>query len=48
MLKKHSRAIQITGAAAMIVLGMLMLAGLWGQFIAWLQVSLSGSAPVLL
>lgn len=48
VLKKHSRAIQIAGAAAMIVLGMLMLTGLWGQFIAWLQVSLSGSAPVVL
>jgi cytochrome c-type biogenesis protein len=48
VLRRHSRTIQIIGGVAMIVLGLLMVTGLWGQFIAWLQVSLSGSTRVVL
>lgn len=47
-LRRHSRAIQILGGAMMIVLGLMMISGIWGQFIAWLQVSLSGSNRVVL
>jgi len=47
-LRRHSRTIQVVGGVAMIVLGLLMVSGLWGQFIAWLQVSLSGSTTVVL
>jgi cytochrome c-type biogenesis protein len=43
VLRRHSRTIQVVGGVAMIVLGLLMVTGFWGQFIAWLQVSLSGS-----
>ena len=47
-LRRHSRTIQIVGAVALIVLGLLMLTGAWGSFIAWLQVALSGSTRVWL
>jgi cytochrome c-type biogenesis protein len=47
-LRRHSRAIQIVGGSLMIVLGLMMVSGVWGQFIAWLQVSLSGSNRVVL
>ena len=47
-LRRHSRTIQVIGGVAMIVMGLLMVTGLWGQFIAWLQVSLSGSTLVVL
>lgn len=36
-LRRHSRVIQVVGATAMIVLGLLMVTGLWGDFIGWLQ-----------
>ena len=36
-LRRHSRVIQVVGATAMIVLGLLMVTGLWGDFISWLQ-----------
>jgi cytochrome c-type biogenesis protein len=48
VLRRHSRTIQVVGGVAMIVLGLLMVTGFWGQFIAWLQVSLSGSTRVVL
>lgn len=47
-LRRHSRRIQVLGGVAMIVLGLVMITGLWGQFIAWLQVTLPGSNWVLL
>lgn len=48
VLRRYSRTIQIVGGVAMIVLGLLMVTGFWGQFIAWLQVTLSGSTRVVL
>ncbi|WP_353650403.1 cytochrome c biogenesis CcdA family protein [Nakamurella sp. A5-74] len=36
-LRRHARVIQVVGATAMIVLGLLMVVGLWGDFIGWLQ-----------
>ncbi|MEJ7650606.1 MAG: cytochrome c biogenesis CcdA family protein [Nakamurella sp.] len=36
-LRRHARTIQVVGASAMIVLGLLMVVGLWGDFIGWLQ-----------
>ncbi|MDP9777962.1 cytochrome c-type biogenesis protein [Nakamurella flavida] len=47
VLRRHSRTIQLVGAAALVVLGVLMVTGVWGQVIAWLQVSVSGSGTVL-
>lgn len=48
LLRRHSRIIQVTGAAMMMILGVLMVTGLWGQFLAWLQVWVSGSSTVVL
>jgi len=36
-LRTHSRTIQIVGAAMLILVGLTMVSGLWGQFVAWLQ-----------
>jgi cytochrome c-type biogenesis protein len=46
-LRRHSRTIQIVGAVALIVLGLLMLTGAWGSFIAWLQGRIAGVGTVL-
>lgn len=37
VLRRHSRKIQIAGGAALIVVGLAMMTGLWGHFISWLQ-----------
>jgi cytochrome c-type biogenesis protein len=47
VLRRHSRTIQIVGAVALIVLGLLMLTGAWGSFIAWLQGRIAGIGAVL-
>ncbi|GGM18600.1 cytochrome c biogenesis CcdA family protein [Nakamurella endophytica] len=47
-LRRRSRSIQRFGGVAMIALGILMVSGVWGQFIAWLQVAVSGSGGVWL
>ena len=47
VLRRHTRTIQIVGAIALIVLGLLMLTGLWGSFIAWLQGRIAGVGTVL-
>lgn len=36
-LRRHSRAIQLVGAVALIAIGLLMVTGVWGHFISWLQ-----------
>jgi cytochrome c-type biogenesis protein len=47
VLRRHSRTIQVVGAVALIVLGVLMLTGAWGSFIAWLQGRIAGVGTVL-
>lgn len=47
VLRRHTRTIQVIGAVSLIVLGLLMLTGLWGTFIAWLQGRLAGIETVL-
>lgn len=47
VLRRHTRAIQIAGAIGLIVLGLLMLTGLWGAFIAWLQGRIAGIGAIL-
>jgi len=47
VLRRHSRTIQIVGAVALIVLGLLMLTGVWGVFIAWLQGRIAGIGSIL-
>lgn len=46
-LRRHTRTIQLIGAISLIVLGLLMLTGLWGTFIAWLQGRIAGVGTVL-
>ena len=46
-LRRHSRTIQIVGAVCLIVLGLLMVTGVWGTFIAWLQGRFAGIETVL-
>jgi cytochrome c-type biogenesis protein len=47
VLRRHSRTIQIVGAVCLIVLGVLMVTGLWGTFIAWLQGRFAGIETLL-
>lgn len=46
-LRRNTRTIQIVGAVCLIVLGALMLTGVWGTFIAWLQGRFGGIETVL-
>ena len=47
-LRRHARVIQVVGATAMIVVGLLMVTGLWAEFIGWLQLRyVSDAKPVL-
>src|SRR6195952_2201517 len=46
-LRRHSRTIQIVGAAMLFLVGLAMVTGLWGNFVAWLQIRLAGSGTVL-
>jgi cytochrome c-type biogenesis protein len=46
-LRRHARAIQLIGAGLLIVLGVLMVTGLWGDFIAYLRTNV-GDGGVLL
>ena len=46
-LRRNTRTIQIVGAVCLIVLGLLMLTGLWGTFIAWLQGRFAGIETLL-
>jgi cytochrome c-type biogenesis protein len=47
VLRRHSRVIQLIGAAALIILGILMVTGAWAGFITWLQVRAAGFGTVL-
>ena len=46
-LRRNTRTIQIVGAVCLIVLGTLMLTGVWGSFIAWLQGRFAGIETLL-
>lgn len=37
LLRRHARTIQVIGGVLLIVLGLLMVTGLWGDFVAWLR-----------
>ncbi|AZI59595.1 cytochrome c biogenesis protein CcdA [Nakamurella antarctica] len=47
-MKRNSRTIQVVGGLLLICLGVLMVTGLWGQFIASLRGVVSGDGGVLL
>lgn len=46
-LRRHSRTIQLVGAGMLILVGLAMVTGLWGQFVAWLQIHFVNSGTVL-
>lgn len=46
-LKRNSRRIQVIGAIALILLGILMVTGLWADFISWLQTLYGRTTTVL-
>lgn len=41
-IKRHLRAFNIAGGMLLIVLGLLLVTGIWNSFVAWLQVGLIG------
>jgi cytochrome c-type biogenesis protein len=46
-LRRHTRAIQVTGGVMLVAVGLLLVTGLWGGLLAALQVSVAGFTPVL-
>jgi cytochrome c-type biogenesis protein len=46
-LRRHIRAINITGGAMLVVIGVLMVSGLWTQWIYQLQAVISGFVPTI-
>ncbi|UZN02328.1 cytochrome c biogenesis CcdA family protein [Cellulomonas sp. S1-8] len=44
-LRRHRRAVQRTGGAVLVVLGVALLTGAWGTWAAWLQGVLTGGDP---
>ena len=48
VLRKHSRAIQIAGGIAMIVVGILLLTGAWDVFIGWSRELVDGFGGVII
>ena len=47
VLRRHSRTIQVVGAVLLILVGLAMVTGLWGQFVGWLQVRLVNVSGVV-
>ena len=41
-LRRHVRAVQIAGGVMLVLVGLLLVTGLWGLFIAWLRVPIGG------
>ena len=46
-LRRHTRAIQVGGGVLLVVVGLLLVSGLWGGLLAQLQVTVAGFTPVL-
>ncbi|SDM88645.1 cytochrome c-type biogenesis protein [Lentzea albidocapillata subsp. violacea] len=46
-LRRHTRAVQITGGVLLLVVGALLVTGLWGEAIAWLRGPISGFSTPL-
>lgn len=45
--KRHIRAINISGGVVLVLIGVLMVAGLWRPFLSWMGVIVSGFTPAL-
>jgi cytochrome c-type biogenesis protein len=46
-LRRHARGIQVGGGVVLVAVGLLLLTGVWGGFLAQLQASVAGFTPVL-
>jgi cytochrome c-type biogenesis protein len=46
-LRRHTRAMQLTGGVLLVAVGVALVTGLWGEFIAWLRVPISGFSTPL-
>jgi cytochrome c-type biogenesis protein len=46
-LRRHTRAIQVAGGALLVVVGLALVSGLWGELLARLQTSIAGFVPVI-
>ena len=46
-LRRHTRGIQIGGGVLLVAVGLLLVTGVWGGFLAQLQASVAGFTPVL-
>ena len=38
-LRKHSRAIQIIGGVMLVLVGLALVTGVWGQFVDWVRIA---------
>jgi cytochrome c-type biogenesis protein len=45
--KKHLRAFNLFGGGLLILIGLLLMTGLWGQFLTWMQGVQSGFELIL-
>lgn len=46
-LRRHTRAVQLVGGIMLIAVGILLVTGLWGEFVSWLRVPIGGFTTVL-
>jgi cytochrome c-type biogenesis protein len=46
-LRRHTRGIQVGGGVLLVAVGLLLVTGVWGGFLAQLQASVAGFTPVL-
>jgi cytochrome c-type biogenesis protein len=44
-LRRHVRAVQVSGGALLLVVGVLLVSGMWGELVAELQTTLAGYSP---
>lgn len=46
-LRRHTRRVQLAGGVMLLVVGALLISGLWGEFIAWLRAPIGGFSTPL-
>jgi len=46
-MRRHTRSIQMFGGAMLLVVGAMLVTGLWGEFIAWMRGPIGGVTPAL-
>jgi cytochrome c-type biogenesis protein len=44
-LRRHVRAVQVSGGALLVLVGVLLVTGMWSQLVALLQTSIAGFTP---